>query len=71
LNGGEAVDGERCPVSGLVQNLQSVQFGTQNVEQHDDASHTRASINGIEGRIGEHCEFVPNFLLHIFSLFEI
>jgi hypothetical protein len=48
------VDGERGPVSGLVQNLQSVRFGTQNVQEHDDAPHIRASLNGIEGRIGEH-----------------
>jgi hypothetical protein len=48
------VHGERCPVSGLVQNLQNVQLGTQNGHEHD-APQTGPSMNGIEGRMGKHC----------------
>jgi hypothetical protein len=50
------VDGERCPVSGLVQNVQNVHLGAQNEQEHD-APHTGASINDIEGRIGKRCCF--------------
>lgn len=47
------MDGERCPVSELVHNLQNVQLGAHSEQSHD-ASLTGADINDTEDRIGKH-----------------
>jgi hypothetical protein len=60
LNGGETVEGERCPVSELVQNLQNVQLDAHS-EQARDAPLPGANINDIEDRIGKHCHLLLGF----------
>ncbi|XP_069682461.1 alpha- and gamma-adaptin-binding protein p34-like [Periplaneta americana] len=52
LNVSDTVDGERCPVTGLVQDLQNVHIDAENDEE-TVTSPTGSNINDIEDRIDE------------------